>query len=248
MKLAANATVLGLPPSVKGSTGSGQSATLPSSGEPTDTAVISGPGSSDQQTKDEYAKTLMANPGFMQGALKGLGNGKTITVSKGNEEIVKITSSGPNILETGVKTIADLATQYSESDPVISVRVGAALMKPVLNNLPVGEGVTAAADKFVMPLVRGLSLALDLSHTVHAFRNNNATPTEKTMEAIHLATDVAGMVGALAIAMPGAFPAAVGKYAELMLGAAIGTDIVTCGYRLTNFARNVSPGGLSNQK
>lgn len=180
----------------------------------------------------------------MQGLLSGLSVGKKVAISVKGEEMITATMTGTTIFDQALnggkntlRATADLITQYSDTDPLITLRAAAIGVKPTINSLPVGEGVTKFTDNFLMPGIRATTLALDLPQAIRTVRSPDASNLDKGLEIAHIATDIGGLVGAVAIAMPGVMPAVISKHAEVLLGTSIAADILVCGYRALSFAR-----------
>lgn len=208
-----------------------------------------GPKPSDDEMRDEFVKSMISSPGFIDSAMKNLKGGRAVTVSYDGKDLLKITSEGPttadNVIrgfQKGFRATADVINQYTDTDPLLSLRMAAATVKTTVNTgLP--TEVVDFADKAFIPMVRGMSLCVDIPQAVRTFRAKDSTPIDKALEILHVGTDIAGIVGALAPHFS-SFAPGLAKYATPMLAVSFAGDALTCGYRALNFARKVNPSSL----
>lgn len=210
-------------------------------------SIPNGAKPTEAEVRDEFVKTLMSNPAIVEGAMNKLRNNNQITFKDSQgKDLMSISSQGPSVadnvihgVQKGIRATADAINQYSDTDPLLTLRVAAASVKGIVNN-SASDTTVAIADKVFIPFVRGVTLLTDIPQAVRVCRNGDASPLDKGIEIFHVGTDIAGIVGAVAPMFSHMAPG-LAHYADLMLGASFAGDALTCGYRALNFAKKMSP-------
>ena len=196
---------------------------------------------SDDEVRDEFVKTLLSNPDIIGKALQG-GSGKSVKMEYKGEELLKITVEGPTMasgiiggIKEGFGAARDAISLYSEQDPLLALRAACAGVQATVN-LGIPESIVNLETNFFIPGVRAVTLAFDGRQALKTLKNKEASTLTKAVEVLHVGTDIAGLVGAVAPFFAHMAPG-LANYSTPLLAASFAGDTITCGYRFLNFAQ-----------
>lgn len=202
--------------------------------------------------RDQLLESIVSNPEFTKEAMRKVGRGDKVSINVDGRPLVSITSEGPSVAErviggfrVGVRSVTEEVSTVVDNDPAFMLRNAATVVKTqVYNGIP--SDLQTIADKAFIPFVRGAALALDSARTVKTFKNPDASWVDKGMDAVHVATDVVGLVGAVA---PMIFPP-LAPYADKLLAVGFAGDIISYSHRGLQYFNRRSGGdsGLPPQK
>ncbi len=189
--------------------------------------------SEEDKLKDQLLESLITSPEFTKEALRRVGRGDKVSIEVDGKPVVTIKSEGPTTTErvirgfrAGVRTITEEVATVVDNDPAFMLRNAATVVKTqVYSGIP--TQLQEIADKAFIPLARGASLALDGTRCYKTWTNPNSTWMDRSLDTLHVATDIAGLVGAVA---PMVFPP-LAPYADTLLAAGFAGDIVSYSYR-----------------
>lgn len=212
-------------------------ATTPSPDAPADSA----PGTSRTLAKNAETADRLLNSAAVQHVLAdGIKTGDTVTIRGTEGEIVSVSKKGPSTFDTVKKAASDLvhataaeASNIVAQDPAFAFKTAAfAVQSQVFAGVP--SEFTAVAGQAFVPMVRVISIALDLKKATDTWKNEQASRLDKTVVGGHLVTDIAGIGGAVAMAVPAIGPA-VG-----MALSAVGLvgDIASYGYHVMKYFKD----------
>ena len=125
----------------------------------------------------------------------------------------------------GVFTLNELK-EIGMNDPALAMRYGANTISPTLLK-GVNSDITTGFEKSIVPVIRGVILAMDGYRATQTFKDPTAKGFEKAMDVARVITDVVGFAGGLA---PVFFP----QYAALgnsMMGFSYAADTVSHAFR-----------------
>ena len=207
--------------------------------EPTDGVSISKNG--------ETAARLLESPAVDKILNEGLKKGDSVTIRGGKGEQVIVSKKGPSTFDTVKQAAGDLlhataaeASNIVAQDPAFAFKTAAfAVQTQVFAGVP--DVFTSAAGQAFVPMVRVVSIALDVKKATDTWKAEQATRMDRTVVGGHLVTDIAGIGGAVAMAVPAIAPA-VG-----LTLSAIGLvgDIASYGYHVMKYFRDRPTQNLS---
>lgn len=167
----------------------------------------------------------------------GVKKGDTVTILGNEGEIVTVSKSGPSTFDNLKKTAGDLArataTEASNviaQDPAFAFKTAAfAVQSQVFAGVP--SQFTAVAGQAFVPMVRVVSIALDLKKANDTWKSERASGLDKCVVGGHLVTDIVGIGGAIAKAVP-----ALGPAVSMVLSAVgLVGDIASYGYHVVKY-------------
>lgn len=201
------------------------------------------PAPGDSRTTAKNAETLdrLLNTSAVNQILsEGIKTGDTVTIRGNQGELVTISKKGPSTFDTVKKAASDLvhataaeASNIVAQDPAFAFKTAAfAVQGQVFAGVP-SEFVSVAGQAFV-PMVRVVSIALDLKKATDTWKSERASRLDKTVVGGHLVTDIAGIGGAVAMAVPAIGPAVgMALSAVGLLG-----DIASYGYHVMKYFKD----------
>lgn len=202
------------------------------------------PDQKDDQLREKVLESIVGNPEFTKEALRKVGRGDKLTIHVDGKPLVSITSEGPTVTDrviggfrAGIRTVTDEVSTVVDNDPAFMMRNAATVVKTqVYNGIP--SELQSIADKAFIPIVRGAALALDGSRCFKTWQNKESRGIDRIMDTAHVATDIAGLVGAVA---PMVFPS-LAPYADKLLAVGFAGDIVSYSYRGLQYFNRRSEG------
>lgn len=125
----------------------------------------------------------------------------------------------------GVFTLNEIK-EIGMNDPALAMRLGANSISPTLLK-GVNSDITTGFEKSIVPVIRGVILAMDGYRTIQTFKDPTSRGFEKAMDVARVITDVVGFAGGIAaVAIP--------QYAALgnsMMGFSYAADTVSHAFR-----------------
>lgn len=202
------------------------------------------PDPQEEKLRDQILENLLTSPEFTKEAMRRIGKGEKWSVAVEGRPLVTISSEGPTVAErviggfrAGVRSITQEAATIVDNDPAFMLRNAATVVKTqVYNGIP--SELQTIADQALIPFARVASLALDSAHLYKTIKSPDSTIVDKAIDGMHVATDVVGVVGAVA---PMVFPA-LAPYANTMLAVGFAGDIVSYSYRGLQYFNRRSQG------
>ncbi len=175
------------------------------------------------------------------GALTGigkLGGDSELLIDVSDPNTVRIRKSGPSLFDkvaSGTQQMIGVAanevSMLAKTDPSFAFKEAALGVKTqVYNGLP--KAIQTAADVGFLPLLRVVGLALDFKKWLDTRKNPESTKLDKVVDTTHLATDVAGLVGAVAMSVP-----AMGPLATPLTIVGLTGDVGAYAYHILDYAR-----------
>lgn len=166
--------------------------------------------------------------------LKG---GDKIQITSGNEVVLEIKKDSVSTFQRvkdfavdGVKATAAEVSNIVAQDPAFAFKESALGVKDqVFNGIP--EQFKTAAEKGFLPMIRVVALALDGKKAYDTFKNVNSTHLDKFVDGAHLATDIAGLGGAVCMALPAVSP----QIGTALTVAGLVGDIGAYGYHVMKY-------------
>jgi hypothetical protein len=139
-------------------------------------------------------------------------------------EVVKQVLDHARQMTGAIAMTTEEVIRVLQSDPTFVFRTTALLAKEqVLRGMP--PTLAPLVEKGLVPVIRVACLTLDAKKTMEVMKDPDASTTDKAMSAAHLATDVAGVAGALLFIIPSA--TTVGSY---LVAASLVGDVASFGY------------------
>ncbi|MBT9586405.1 hypothetical protein IV102_23885 [bacterium] len=138
------------------------------------------------------------------------------------------------LARTGIFLAREVA-EAAKNDPALAMRLAAgALVPPILDG--VSPDVTLVTANTIVPVVRGALLAMNTMRCIETFKNPDSKGYEKGADVIRVVSDMAGMVGGLAMLFTPQYAALGAK----LMGTAYSVDIVSHAFRgLTHGAQRI---------
>jgi hypothetical protein len=169
----------------------------------------------------------------------GLKGGETITITAEGKVVLEIKKEGFSALDRfravtvdAIRATTAEVSNVVSQDPSFAFKEAALLVKgPVFSGIP--TEYTALADQAFLPMLRVVSIALDLKKAHDTWKDERSTRTDKAIDGGHLVTDVLGLGGAVAAALPGIGPAVSTTLQAIGL---IG-DVAAYGYHVMKYFR-----------
>ena len=163
--------------------------------------------------------------------------GESVTINANGQTVLEIKKDSVSTYDK-FKTFASdtfhaAAYQVSDivaQDPAFAFKESALGVKSqVMNGIP--QDLQDFAEKGFLPMIRVVALALDTKKAIDTFKNPSANHIDKFVDGAHLVTDVAGLGGAVAYAIPsvGASVATALTVAGLM------GDVAAYGYHVMKY-------------
>ena len=138
------------------------------------------------------------------------------------------------LARTGIFLAREVA-EAAKNDPALAMRLAAgALVPPILDG--VSPDVALVTGNTIVPVVRGALLAMNTMRCIETFKNPDSRGYEKGADVIRVVSDMAGMVGGLAMLFTPQYAALGAK----LMGTAYSVDIVSHAFRgLTHGAQRI---------
>ena len=138
------------------------------------------------------------------------------------------------LARTGIFLAREVA-EAAKNDPALAMRLAAgALVPPILDG--VSPDVALVTGNTIVPVVRGALLAMNTMRCIETFKNPDSRGYEKGADVIRVVSDLAGMVGGLAMLFTPQYAALGAK----LMGTAYSVDIVSHAFRgLTHGAQRI---------
>ena len=184
----------------------------------------------------------LLNSATVKGMLNsGLNPGETVTIHDGRgETLLQIHRQGTDRFDAIGNAAKDLfhsaaagISNIVAQDPSFAFKEAAlAVQTQVFAGMP--GNLTAIAAKGFLPMIRVVSLALDLKKTIDTWKAHEGTRLDKAVDSLHLATDVVGLGGAIGMIAPVVGPSvALGMTAVGLMG-----DVGAYGYHMVKYFRD----------
>lgn len=164
---------------------------------------------------------------------KDLKPGDRIVVRVDGQAVAEVSKEGPDRWNTFKSMVSDTAqgvvsaaNTAIQEDPSFTFREAIEVARQRVEKTDL-EGLKDVTLKGLVPAARGIALMLDVYRAKKTFENPESTFIDKFIDGGHVATDVAGLVGALPQVLP-ALKGVPGINGFLM--AAVIGDIVAFGY------------------
>lgn len=150
----------------------------------------------------QIVKDLTSSPEFTKRAMN-IGRNQELTIQVNDADVIKIRNEGPSLTQRfldGTNKIFTSATSEAarivEADPAFAFKNAAlGVRQQVESGLP-REAASTLNDAF-LPMLRVAMLALDSKKAIDTFKNKDSSLLDRGVDAGHVVTDVAGLVGAL---------------------------------------------------
>lgn len=134
--------------------------------------------------------------------------GDTVTISAGGETVLEIKKDSVSALDKFKSLATDTlkAASYEVSniiaqDPAFAFKTSAlGVREQVMQGVP--AELQGYAEKGFLPMIRVVALALDTKKSVATFKSSEASALDKFVDGGHVVTDIAGLGGAVAAAIP----------------------------------------------
>lgn len=138
------------------------------------------------------------------------------------------------LARTGIFLAREVA-EAAKNDPALAMRLAAgALVSPILDG--VSPDVALVTGNTIVPVVRGALLAMNTMRCIETFKNPDSKAYEKGADVIRVVSDMAGVVGGLAMLFTPQYAALGAK----LMGTAYSVDIVSHAFRgLTHGAQRI---------
>ena len=167
-------------------------------------------------------------------SLKG---GDRIEIKSGDSVVLEIRKDHVSAYDNfkrfasdGLKTTAAEVSNIVAQDPAFAFKESALGVKDqVFSGIP--EQFKTAAEKGFLPMIRVVALALDGKKAYATFKSGDASPLDKFVDGGHLLTDVAGLGGAVCMALPAVSP----QVATALTVAGLVGDIGAYGYHVMKY-------------
>jgi hypothetical protein len=142
---------------------------------------------------------------------QNLKNGDTIQISQGDQVVLEVRKEGvssyqrfksfaADTIQAGAAEVSNIVAQ----DPAFAFKESALGVKDqVFNGIP--ENLKGMAEKGFLPMIRVVALALDGKKAYDTW-HIQGSPMEKFVDTGHVATDIAGLGGAVCLALPAINP------------------------------------------
>lgn len=168
---------------------------------------------------------------------KQMKSGETVTIKSDGQTVLEIHKDGVSVYDNIKRFAGDTFHASSAEvsnivgqDPAFAFKESALAVKgQVFSGIP--QEFQDLAEKGFLPMIRVVALALDGRKAVDTFKNHDATKIDKLVDGGHLLTDVAGLGGAVAFAIP-AVGAQVATY--LTVAGLVG-DVAAYGYHVMKY-------------
>lgn len=203
------------------------------------------PDPQEEKLRDQILENILTSPEFTKQAMKRVARGDTWSVNVEGRPLVTITSEGPSTAErvisgfrAGVRTVTDEVSRVVDNDPAFMLRNAATMVKTQVYN-GISSDLQTIADKALIPFARTASLALDSSRCYKTWKSEESSVIDKGIDTLHVASDVVGLVGAIA---PMVFPA-LAPHADKLLAVGFAGDIVSYSYRGLQYFNRRSEAG-----
>ncbi|MBM3464288.1 MAG: hypothetical protein FJX76_19505 [Armatimonadetes bacterium] len=139
---------------------------------------------------------------------KQMKGGETITISADGKTVLEIKKDSVSAFQNFKVFAGDVFSATSAEvsnivgqDPAFAFKESALAVKDqVFRGVPT-EFQTVAEQGF-LPMIRVVALALDGKKAMDTFKNPDSSRVDKFVDGAHLATDIAGLGGAIAFAIP----------------------------------------------
>jgi hypothetical protein len=199
------------------------------------------PPPADEDLGGKIVDKLVSSPAFNERVLKKMAKGEEVTIEVNGAPVVKIKAEGPGIMQRFIQGTKDFISYGAEevsgiiqADPAFAFKEAALGVKSqVYNGLP--SNVQEIAEVAFLPMLRIVALALDVKKffdTRNKLAAGEATRLDKFVDGAHIATDVAGVVGAVAFHVPSITPLAMPLTAVGLAG-----DIAAYSYHVLQYLR-----------
>lgn len=134
--------------------------------------------------------------------------GETVTINAGGETVLEIKKDSVSALDKFKSFAADTikAASYEVSnivaqDPAFAFKTSAlGVRDQVMQGVP--ADLQGFAEKGFLPMIRVVALALDTKKAIATFKNSDANRLDKFVDGGHVVTDIMGLGGAVAYAIP----------------------------------------------
>jgi len=122
--------------------------------------------------------------------------------------------------------VARETTEAMKNDPALALRSSATLLQSMVFN-GVEDSVKLSASQAAIPVIRTALLGTNIYQAAKTFQKPDATWIDKGMDVLRVTSDLAGVVGAAAMA----FMPAYAQLGTKLVGAAYAADLVSHAYR-----------------
>lgn len=158
------------------------------------------------ESQDTFQKSFMdglaSNPGFSKELLSKVGPQGEMVISA-TDDGIKIRNTGPSLLDRSVSTAGRILSNGGQevvrvmnADPSFTFLASSKAAKSSIEGL-VPRGAMGDFDKYALPAMRGVMLAVSGKRAISTFRNKDASTFEKVIDAGHAGTNLVGLVGEL---------------------------------------------------
>lgn len=187
----------------------------------------------------QIVDSLVSSPEFTKKALTKLGKGDELTIVVNDAEVIKVRNEGPGFTQkliSGTQNVITAASNEAarivQADPAFAFKEAAmGVRTQVANGIP--RQASDVIENAFLPMLRTVALVLDSKKAIDTFRNKDASTVDKIVDGVHVATDVAGLVGALGYNM---VPALSGLAGPLTAVGLVG-DIAAYSYHVLQYLR-----------
>ncbi|MBM3463356.1 MAG: hypothetical protein FJX76_14750 [Armatimonadetes bacterium] len=170
---------------------------------------------------------------------KDLKDGDKITVTAEGEPVLEIRKDAVTGLEhfknfatDAIRLTTAQVSNVVAQDPSFAFKQAALIVKPfVYGGIP--YEYTSMADQAFLPMIRVVSIALTAKQAMDTWKSERASRTDKTVDTVHVGTDILGLGGAIARVIPG-LPGVIGT--TLTVVGVVG-DVAAYGYHMVKFFR-----------
>ncbi len=169
---------------------------------PADPKPTEGSGEEDAMAR-QIVDSLVSSPEFTKKALTKLGKGEELTIVVNDAEVIKVKNDGPSLTSKFLTSANQIATAAAneaarlvEADPAFAFKEAAlGVRTQVTNGLP--REAANTLENYFLPVVRLAALGLDTNKAVATFRNKDSTWFDRTVDGVHVGTDLIGLIGAV---------------------------------------------------
>lgn len=173
---------------------------------------------------------------LVSGDLKG---GQTVSIKSNGQVVLEIKKEEPSALDRfksfagdALHATAAEASNIVAQDPSFAFKEAALLVKTQVYS-GVDGGLTGLADQAFLPMIRVVSIALDVVKASQTWKKEHASKVDRAVDGSHLITDVLGLGGAVAFAIPG-----LGRgIATALTVAGVVGDVASYGYHVMKYFR-----------
>jgi hypothetical protein len=187
--------------------------------------------------------------GALTSGIGKMGGDSELVIDVSDPNTVRIRKTGPGVFEkaaSGAQQMIGVAANevalLAKTDPSFAFKEAALGVKTqVYNGLP--KAIQTAADVGFLPLLRVVGLALDVKKFLDTRKKPEATKLDKVVDTGHLVTDVAGLVGAVAMSVP-----AMGPVATPLTIVGLTGDVGAYAYHILDYAKTRGAAYLAAKK